>query len=79
MNFLPVPRYIPCERCGASLDRDQMHEHHCDKERWLEYELFQLRDDIEEFWIELAVWLDSPEGRFECFYAEWKRERGDDA
>jgi hypothetical protein len=56
-----------------------MHEHHCDEQRWLDYELFQLRDDIEEFWIDLSVWLDSPEGRFECFYAEWERERGDDA
>ena len=56
-------RYMPCPHCGASL------------ERWLEFQLFQLRDEVDEFEAELAEYLASPPGRFELYYAERGRAR----
>ena len=67
-------RYMPCPDCGASLERrDDAHE--CERERWLEFQLFQLRDEIDELEAELAQYLASPRGRFELYYAERERAR----
>jgi hypothetical protein len=67
-------RYMPCPDCGASLERrDDAHE--CERERWLEFQLFQLRGELSEFEAELAKYLDSPRGRFELYYAERERAR----
>jgi hypothetical protein len=67
-------RYMPCPDCGASLDRhDGAHE--CERECWLEFQLFQLRDEVDELEAELAEYLASPRGRFELYYAERERAR----
>jgi hypothetical protein len=67
-------RYMPCPDCGASLERlDGAHE--CERERWLEFQLFQLRDEVDELEAELAEYLVSPRGRFERYYAERERAR----
>jgi hypothetical protein len=73
MLALPPPRFTPCERCGASLAREQVGEHVCDGLRRLEYELFQLRDGIERLDADFASWLETPHGRFESFYASYRR------
>ncbi len=70
MFALPSPRHMPCDRCGASVDRARAAEHLCDEERRLDYELFHLRDELERFEDGLGAWLDTPAGRFERFYAE---------
>ncbi len=67
-------RYMPCPDCGASLERnDDAHE--CERERRLEFQLFQLRDQIDEVEAEVAEYLASPQGRFELYYAERDRRR----
>ena len=66
-------RFMPCPDCGASLDRHD-HTHECQRERWLEFQLFQLRDEIDKLEAELAEYLASPPGRFELYYAERERE-----
>ena len=67
-------RYMPCPDCGASVERrDEAHE--CERERWLEFQLFQLRAEVGEFEALLARYLDSPQGRFELYYAERGRAR----
>ena len=69
-----LSRYIPCPACGASLERrDDAHE--CERERWLEFQLFQLRDEVDELEAELVEYLASPRGRFELYYAERERAR----
>jgi hypothetical protein len=45
----------------------------CDRERLLDYQMFQLRDDIASAPSALAAYLDSPRGRFELFCAERER------
>jgi hypothetical protein len=67
-------RYMPCPDCGASLERRD-HAHECERERWLEFQLFQLRDEIDELEAGLTDYLTSPRGRFELYYAERERVR----
>jgi len=73
MLSLPPPRFMPCERCGASVERGA--EHECDEERIVEFRLVQLRPEIETFDAQVVAWLDTPHGRFERFYAERTRPR----
>jgi hypothetical protein len=72
---LPQPRHMPCPDCGESVATDVRHEHLCDDERWLTYQLFQLRDEITAFEDQLAAYLGSPRGRFELWDAERRRHR----
>ncbi len=64
---------MPCTECGASVARGERDAHVCDAERRLEFELFQLRGAIAAFDAELAAYLDSPQGRFEAWDAERRR------
>lgn len=72
MLSLPVPRHMPCERCGASIARDDV-AHTCDEERQLDFAFFQLRSEIETFDEQLCRWLETAQGRFEQYYAERAR------
>ena len=42
-------RYMPCERCGASLERSERPVHECSFERLLDYRMFFLRDEVARF------------------------------
>jgi hypothetical protein len=66
---------MPCEHCGASIDRRAAFWHLCDGERWLDFKLFELRGEIASFEDGLGRWLATPRGRFEQFYAERERRR----
>jgi len=66
---------MPCPDCGTSLERLEMTAHACELERWLDYQLFQLRDEVARFEHELAAYLTSSHGRFEVWYAERMRDR----
>ena len=74
MIFGFQPRFKPCSECGASLAVTDAHEHVCERERWLDYQLFQVRDEIAGFDGEFGAYLSSARGRFEAWCAE--RERG---
>ena len=71
--FFAHSRFMPCPECGASLAEEDRDEHVCDSERRLDYQMFQLRDEIACFDGELGAYLLSPEGRFEAWYAERMR------
>ncbi|MBD0338792.1 MAG: hypothetical protein ICV67_05835 [Thermoleophilia bacterium] len=47
--------------------------HECARERWLDYQIFQLRAEVASFDVQLAAFLASPRGRFESYYAERQR------
>jgi hypothetical protein len=66
-------KYMPCEECGASVARAEREAHKCERERWLSYQVFQRRDELERFDHELAAFLESPRGRFEAWYAARSR------
>ena len=67
-------RYMPCPDCGASLER-RADAHECARERWLEFQLFQHRDELDGLEAKLAEYLTSTRGRFELYYAERERAR----
>ena len=48
-------------------------DHVCDEERRRWHQLFVVNAEIEELDDELRTYLDSPQGRFELYYAERER------
>jgi hypothetical protein len=72
-DSLPQPRFMPCPDCGESVPADARAEHRCEDERWLTYQLFQLRDEIASLEQQVASYLASPRGRFELWDAERRR------
>jgi hypothetical protein len=66
---------MPCPDCGASLPREKVGQHACDKAQRAAYELLQLRLEADRFDTELISWLDTPRGRFAVYYAERERRR----
>ena len=70
---LPHPRHMPCPDCGESVAADERRAHRCDDDRWLTYQLFQLRDEIASLEEQVAAYLASPRGRFELWDAEQRR------
>jgi hypothetical protein len=64
---------MPCDRCGASVERGREALHTCDDERAHAFELFPLLPELGLFEPQLSAWLASPQGRFERFYAERTR------
>jgi hypothetical protein len=71
----PQPQHMPCEECGASVTRSEAGEHVCERERWLDFQMHQNREQIEAFEDELASFLATPEGRFEAWDAERRRRQ----
>jgi hypothetical protein len=69
-------RYMPCPDCGASLTREDSADHECERERWLDYQMFQLRFEVTGLDDEVAAYLASARGRFEAWCAERERRRG---
>lgn len=70
---LPQPRFMPCPDCGESVATADRDVHRCDDERWLTYQVFQLREEIGAFDDQVSAYLDSPRGRFEVWDAERRR------
>ena len=68
---------MPCPDCGASLAHDERVDHLCEQERWLDYQCFQLREELTAFDNQLGTYLASPHGRFELWYAARLRSQGD--
>ena len=69
----PQPRFMPCSACGAAVERAREDEHLCDPGRRLDYQMFQLRDEITAMEREFGAYLGSRRGRFELWWAERER------
>jgi hypothetical protein len=73
MLAFPQPHYMPCLDCGASVASREAEVHICERERRLDFELFQLRGELGHLEDQLAAYLDTPRGRFEAWYAANRR------
>lgn len=71
--FLSEPQHMPCNNCGASVARPDRDQHVCDVDRRLDFELFQLRGEVDAFDEEFGVYLESTVGRFAAWYAARNR------
>jgi hypothetical protein len=68
---------MPCPDCGASLAHEERADHVCERERWLDYQVFQHREELAVYDTQLSAYLDSPQGRFELWYAARLRTQAD--
>jgi hypothetical protein len=66
---------MPCSECGASVAREERDTHACEDERWLDYQMFRLREEIAGLEWGIAQYFDSPQGRFDLWYAALRRRR----
>ena len=73
MFAFPQPHYLACLNCGASVARGEAASHVCEPERRLDYLIAQVGGELARFDEELAVYLQSPRGRFEAWYAARRR------
>ena len=62
-------RYMPCLECGESLDRTGLAGHVCSPERWADYQMFGLREEVAELEMGLRGYLATSSGRFESWLA----------
>ena len=69
---------MPCGDCGESVAKADRDEHVCELERWVDYQLFLQKAEVERFENDLGAYLDSPEGRFQAWDAERRRTENED-
>ena len=62
-------RFMPCQECGESLDRDGPRGHECVPERWADYQMFGLRDEVAQLEAGIRRYLTTTAGLFEAWYA----------
>ena len=62
-------RYMPCDECGASVDRLGLRHHQCSPERLADYQMFGLRDDVAQLEARMRHYLATASGRFESWLA----------
>ena len=62
-------RYMPCAECGDSLDRTAALPHTCSRERWADFQMFGLREEIAGLEAGLLRYLGTSLGRFEVWSA----------
>ena len=72
MFGFPPPLSLPCPDCGAAISIEE-DEHLCDEQRRRWHQLFVVNVEVEALDDELRSYLDSPQGRFEVYYAERER------
>jgi hypothetical protein len=60
---------MPCQECGASVDRTDLPTHECSPQRWADYQAFGLRDEIAELEAGIGRYLATASGRFETWLA----------
>ena len=71
----PEPAHMPCPECGVSVARAETETHECDRERWLDHQLFLEREQIARLAQDIEAYFTSAAGRFEAWYAERERRR----
>jgi len=64
-----VSRFMPCDRCGESLDCAEQVPHECSPERVVDFQMFALRDEVALLEARFAEFLHTAQGRFEAWLA----------
>ena len=62
-------RYMPCQECGESVERNGLSGHTCSVERWADYQMFGLRDEVARLETGIRSYLATATGRFEVWLA----------
>jgi len=72
-SALPSPDHLPCPDCGALVPSDADQLHICDDQQRLEYQLHELKAEMDRFSEDFGDWLNTPEGRLQQWIAERER------
>lgn len=62
-------RFMPCQECGASVDRTGTGEHECAPERRADFQMFGLREEVAQLEAGVHRYLTTATGRFESWLA----------
>jgi len=62
-------RFMPCRECGDSVDRADLSQHECSRDRWADYQMFALRDEVAQLEIGFCHYVATAPGRFEVWLA----------
>lgn len=62
-------RFMPCPECGESVDRTVEAGHECSLERRVDYQMFRLRNEVEQLEARMQDYLTTVPGRFESWLA----------
>ena len=62
-------RFMPCETCGASVDRIDSSRHECSPVRVADYQMFALREEVAQLETGVRRYLATASGRFESWLA----------
>jgi len=62
-------RFMPCDACGASVDRTVVREHRCATERLADFEMFGLRGEVAQLESGVRRYLATAAGQFEAWLA----------
>ena len=64
-----MSRFMPCQECGASVDRADAPGHLCSPDRRADYQMFGLRDEVAQLETGIREYLATATGRFESWLA----------
>jgi hypothetical protein len=64
-----VSRFMPCDRCGVSLDSAEQVPHECAPDRVADFRMFALREEVGQLEDRFADYLGTAHGRFEAWLA----------
>jgi hypothetical protein len=67
------PKLVTCPGCGDDVPARALRLHVCDWGRWLDHQIELRSDELRRFETDLGVYLASPRGRFDLWYAERER------
>ncbi len=62
-------RFMPCDTCGASVDRVDLSPHDCCPQRLADFQMFGMRDEVAQLEAGVRRYLDTASGRFESWVA----------
>jgi hypothetical protein len=62
-------RFMPCQQCGASVDRTDLPAHECSPDRWADYQMLGLRGEVAQLETGIRRYLATASGRFESWLA----------
>jgi len=65
-------RFMPCQECGASVERIDLPGHECLPERRAEFQMFGLRGEVAQLESGIRRYLATASGRFESWLAARK-------
>jgi hypothetical protein len=73
VKVVSVFSYERCCDCGISIPLGMGDEHVCEREQWISYQVDKASRELRNIDAELRHYLETPQGRFDLWYAQRSR------